>query len=897
MSATGEDFAAVEKGRTASSSSLDGNDDDNDNDNIEEATSGRRGSRGREEKQKETITPAGDHDDQQVAMVVAVVGDGQQVTAAVTSGRDGETFAPSEILVDSSSSSSSDHGNEYEDEDEGEEAEVAEVVAADGSDHENNIAGDEEVEEIVAVVAAVEVLEGGGGNEQEVTEAVAAVAANAAVGIAAPTGNEVGEVTAAAAAPNNGGDEQIVMAMEVESAVVVAAPGNEEGAIGEGVEAVYIALLGRGRKDNRKKQKYQNGTSITMFFDQSNDIWWGCEFDERMDGVVVGYDCFNLCDRDMDMGICQQWKYMVRFPMRDGSSFLELVPEDELVDHLSENSEYYLVKKHWGKLIEEQDGDDNVDVDDDDDDDDENRTRILRGCKRFIADTTGAYAVDWDVFLTDLNRVPKLATFNILSEEDYFGLSYDEYREACMNVLFLAIITECPNNVIEKLLELGPEAIENHSISHWQDKGFYEEWMLANPDGFLNIDPEILRVLLQHTKNNEEAICFGEEDEFGLAPIRRFLQQHQVSISPDNVVIISPHVKVILEENYYALSKLLAQEFMSKNSVLSSIEDGGGVRSLVCKEVIRFALECAGRNVDRCFNSKIHYLYDYDYLYKSLLEIMLEYLGDEVDNRDLFHRYMRVYLSESNNDSISLVNCVLDSLPKQNNIYLWKKFWDIFEGDEWGGEDATATPRHPLFTAIRLECQYDIILDIVTKDPSILESLDNYESLPPFAIVAATRSYKHYIHPKKGYCCSYKRRTNSKPRQAIICGTCTDINPESNDLDSTYELLRMNPAVIGNILSPPPQTPTASGNGKKKKNRKRSSINARNVDDGTTATQPFLRPSTKRVKKSSDNKNDNLQMRLGKTSSVNKNKNNLRTRLASRGQSRAVVVREFNAYE
>jgi hypothetical protein len=705
--------------------------------------------------------------------------------------------------------------------------------------------------------------------------------ANAAVKIFAPTGMEAGEVAAAAAAaaaavvlPNNGGDEQII-AIEVEPAAAVAALGNEEAAIGQGVEAVYVTPLGRGSKINGKKQKYRNGTSITMHFDDDSDHYW--LEGEHKDGVIVGYDCFNSCDRDM--GICQQWNYMVRFPMRDGSnsnnndndnndnnddsSFLELVPEGKLVDHLSENNAYFLVKKYWGKLIEEHDGDDNDDLIGDHD---ENRARILQGCKRFIEDTTGAYAVDWDVFLADLNRVPKLASINILSEGNYFGFSYDAYDDPCMNVLFLAIVTECPNNVIEKLLEFYLEAIDNHFIDQHEYKGFYEEWMLANPEGFLNIDPEILRDLLEHTKNTEEAICFGyDENEFGLAPINQFLQRYQASITPDNNVVISPHVKVILEESCYVVSHLLAQEFISGKSMLSSIEDGGGVGSLV----LRFALECAAKNTDKCFNSNIK-LYDYDGgcdLYKSLLEIMLEYLEDDVDNRDLFHRYMKVYMTESNNDSISLVNCVLDSLPKQNNIYFWRMFWDIFEEDEWGEEDATASPRQPLFTAIRLECQYEIISDIVTKDPSILVALDNYESLPPFAIVAATRSYKDHIHPKKGYCCSYKKRRNPKPTQAIICGTCTEIGSgNNNDLDATYELLTMNPAVIDNLLSPPPppQTPppTAFGNDKKK-NRKRSSINTRIVDDEKTTTQPLLHPSNKRVKKSSDN-NNNIRMRLGR---------------------------------
>ena len=262
MSAIGEDFAVVavaaEKGRavSTSSSSLEENDD-----NVEKATSGRRGSRGHEEKEQKETVVAGDHDDPVTVVIVAeVVRDEQQVAVAVTAGRDGERFAPSfEILVDTSSS------------DEGEKGE-GEVVVGSG-DHKDNIVDDEEVEETVGGAAAVQVVvtgEGEEGNEQEEAAEVGATA-NAAVRIAAPTRNEAGEVAAAVTSlPNNRGDEQIVVAMEVEPAAAVAAPENEEAAIGEGVEAVYVSPLGRGSKINGKKQKYRNGTSITMQFE---DDW------------------------------------------------------------------------------------------------------------------------------------------------------------------------------------------------------------------------------------------------------------------------------------------------------------------------------------------------------------------------------------------------------------------------------------------------------------------------------------------------------------------------------------------------------------------------------------------------------------------------------------------------
>jgi len=298
-------------------------------------------------------------------------------------------------------------------------------------------------------------------------------------------------------------------------------------------------------------------------------------------------------------------------------------------------------------------------------------------------------------------------------------------------------------------------------------------------------------LLLRKTKN-QEGICFGRdeeygsaEEEYGLAPILRFLQRHHrdqasiTSYSDRSNITISPHVKVILEENSYAVSKLLGEEFYNEKSVLSSIvDDGEGVGgSVLSSEVLRFALECAAKNRETCFfNTLIEWSggEDHDYFTGSLMDVMFDYIGD---NCYRFREYMAVYMNEQNFDSLALVNCVLDVLPKKNRMYQWKSFWKYFQYDEWGEEDTvTVSSRHPVFTAIRIECQYEIISDIVQKDPSILESLENYESLPPFAIVAATRTYKDYIHPKNGYACSFKKYDNhvqDKKKQAIVCGTCT----------------------------------------------------------------------------------------------------------------------------
>jgi len=105
----------------------------------------------------------------------------------------------------------------------------------------------------------------------------------------------------------------------------------------------------------------------------------------------------------------------------------------------------------------------------------------------------------------------------------------------------------------------------------------------------------------------------------------------------------------------------------------------------------------------------------------------------------------------------------------------------------------------------------------------------------------------------------------------------------NNDLDATYELLRMNPAVIGNLLISAPPLPINND----KENRKRfSSI----LNDYTA---PFC--ASKRVKVSSVNININSSSSSSSSnSSSTKKNNNLRMRLGGKSVTKKTNIKTNN---
>ncbi|OEU07335.1 hypothetical protein FRACYDRAFT_251140 [Fragilariopsis cylindrus CCMP1102] len=601
------------------------------------------------------------------------------------------------------------------------------------------------------------------------------------------------------------------------------------------------------------------------------------EYDEdnaKKDGEIIGYGCFNSNDnykKDDDWGyrepeIQREWKYMVQFKPNptirrqrsaipdilgngrnnrdkiydeNNKPFIELIPEDSIDAFLSENNGSYLIKKHYGNLIK-------------------NKFTNAKG-----------YDVDWDVFRADLQRVPGIADVNICNDRHYFGFDFndndvafayeDEESEAfpCLNVLFLVMITGCHDKMmIEKLLELNSNSINYHSYPanvnmfgyhRWLDSSnFYQDYCECLAPTFLDaIDPVILRLLLQKTRNSA-LICFGSNNDrvvvqYGLHPIIKLLQGKEtstesesstdlnlVSNDENNSILIPTNVKVILEESNYALSKLLGEYYKYGRNVLVS----RGVNSALAKKVISFAtLHLESKKTNKWFTStfKINTLpgTNIDPENTNLMALMFNSLKN--DNQKICLQYTKMYMKniESTHDDYSfrsLVNCILDKvLLKKNKLQYWNSFWKLFKDNDWSDEIIATDvdqnhheQQHPLLTAINHEYRYEIIVDIVSKDPTILElsGQGNPESLPPFALVAATRSQKYSVHPEKNCDCKLFRHVHSKKmlmEQALICCKCTnsfssgkkdpiDIQDYNNDLDATYELLTMNPSVIGCVM-------------------------------------------------------------------------------------------------
>ena len=156
---------------------------------------------------------------------------------------------------------------------------------------------------------------------------------------------------------------------------------------------------------------------------------------------------------------------------------------------------------------------------------------------------------------------------------------------------------------------------------------------------------------------------------------------------------------------------------------------------------------------------------------------------------------------------------------KQNyykNRPRWNRFWEIFCDEEWewgeeeeiekDGGSADQVDTHPLYTAIHLGYQLNsVITDIVKKDPRILETFDHQECLPPFALVTATWSLHKNSYRDDGLINDITNNNNdnenSKNKNNDNDNDKADKNYYHYYLDTTYELLRMNPAVIGTMMT------------------------------------------------------------------------------------------------
>ena len=600
-------------------------------------------------------------------------------------------------------------------------------------------------------------------------------------------------------------------------------------------------------------QLYPNGTLITMEFcsDENDDDW---NDDGIKDGIIIKYGRFNSGTNNHDCvssdcccakGGRLEWKYMVEFDFDKGEddcyepdgceSFIELIPENKIRNYISENC---IIKKHFGYLI-----------------------------RRNFIDAEN-FDVDWDMFCKDFERMPCIANINIARPQgrrcNYFNCPTDGHADSNLSVLFLVMITGCKDrNLIRKLLTKNSSAIYDHFIYPYVEddvlirgENFFKDFMRAAPDSFLMIDPVILRLLLKSTED-EKLICFGgevrvridgldyiSEDEYdGLYPVIRFLQrqetstimrflQRQESDENNKAFLIIPQVKVILEESLYVVSKLLGEVYKHgvQHVLLSK-----GIGSAVSEDVLRFAkIQFESNNTEEIFKSTCFTFscIDNRYDHCTLLGLMFKSLNE--DNRGSFLWYMHMYMknrSDHDDSILSLVHSVLDDvLPtstitysSKNHLSYWTNFWSVFKNDEWKNDDSGSVSgqskdhQHPLLIAIRNEYQYEVIVDIANKDTTILESFDNHENLPPFALVAARRSYNNSNHA-------------NNPGH--------DDETYTNDLSATYELLRTNPSVIVNITM-------GTIDNEKNKSPQRVSMN-------TTNSALHLSRPHKRAKKSID---------------------------------------------
>ena len=219
----------------------------------------------------------------------------------------------------------------------------------------------------------------------------------------------------------------------------------------------------------RPKQNFGVGTKVSIV-----DYLFIGEDEEptavRLDGVIEGYE--QVYDELYDEGATDEKyrsMYLVRFvhhglpsetedfygqtstPATTYSTFIKFLSEEEISVHLSKKNASYLIDKYFGRNLREMI---------------EFRGKLVREHLQLLPAT-----VDWNEFLSDLKRIPEMATkkFHLLdAERGYIGY---------FTVLSLAIVVLTVhqyhfdgNNdhgdnfgdamVVKKLIEAHPEAVK-----------------------------------------------------------------------------------------------------------------------------------------------------------------------------------------------------------------------------------------------------------------------------------------------------------------------------------------------------------------------------------------------------------------------------------------------------
>ena len=201
----------------------------------------------------------------------------------------------------------------------------------------------------------------------------------------------------------------------------------------------HPALVLRRTPDNdltsspRPEMKYSIGTKVSIV-----DHVWCAPLDDliemRLDGIIEGYEQIHDDDND-DYDNMYEWKYLVRFVhhghvreieedvnavntivfQTSFATFLKFLSEEDVSRSLSNDNPEYIIDKHFGRNLREMI---------------EFRGRLVRRDLVPLLPPT----VDWNVFLEDLKRIPRMAKIE-------FDLFHQERNNGgYFSVLTLAIL-------------------------------------------------------------------------------------------------------------------------------------------------------------------------------------------------------------------------------------------------------------------------------------------------------------------------------------------------------------------------------------------------------------------------------------------------------------------------
>jgi len=433
----------------------------------------------------------------------------------------------------------------------------------------------------------------------------------------------------------------------------------------------------------KSKQKFDLGTRISRRPRDDDRKNGGMQYQQERCDLIGMIESFER--RDKNGG---EWVYYVRY-FADHDA--EQMTEREISEHLKMTKKPLAYVRYYFSSVEE--------------------------------DAAEAYWLDinWNHFLEDLEYCPDFARCR-------FGISDNTPLH------FVLLVRDVPVNVVERLLQICPEAVDDREPDHgWNTLG----WVTTLRYSVDDLCPQILRILLCRDSKMAVESCGTNESVIGT-----------FRGPPDSP--ISEQMKAILKYSPEAVSYILAKNYNGEEP----FDD----------DLVLAAFNAAKeheRNGSNVFLLRVEV--DPDDPSFTLLHVLFESLDET--KTEVFEEYLKGYVEASCEHK---GDC---SLPFQGNVevssvtdcvlYQWSHWSEDGNGDEYYVTATKAWEKYkryysedlkkpkkdgssPLYTAIQKGVEWDgkvsILKDIIEADHDVLNGNRPQCGLQPFMVAAMSDS-------------------------------------------------------------------------------------------------------------------------------------------------------------